>query len=97
MYLPIANRGLTQPLSAIPRRGERRWRQLYQHDGPQRALTDPQASWLTLFAKSDQDGEPGHGWALGAKFPGATMATKTGDHQQALRTPGLPGWTTMNW
>ena len=40
-------------------------------------MTDPQASWLTLFAMTKTVSQ-GTARALGAKFPGATMAAKTG-------------------
>jgi membrane peptidoglycan carboxypeptidase len=50
MYLPIANQGLTQPLSAIRAVVNGDGSQLYQHDEAAKRVTDPQASWLTLFA-----------------------------------------------
>lgn len=77
MYLPIANQGLTQPLSAIRAVVNSDGSQLYQHDETAKRVTDPQASWLTLFAMTKTVSQ-GTARALGAKFPGATMAAKTG-------------------
>ncbi|AHX59637.1 MULTISPECIES: penicillin-binding protein 1B [Aeromonas] len=77
MYLPIANQGLTQPLSAIRAVVNGDGSQLYQHDETAKRVTDPQASWLTLFAMTKTVSQ-GTARALGAKFPGATMAAKTG-------------------
>ena len=77
MYLPIANQGLTQPLSAIRAVVNSDGSKLYQHDEAAKRVTDEQASWLTLFAMTKTVSQ-GTARALGAKFPGATMAAKTG-------------------
>ncbi|MGL4890177.1 MAG: penicillin-binding transpeptidase domain-containing protein, partial [Aeromonas veronii] len=77
MYLPIANQGLTQPLSAIRAVVKGDGSLLYQHDQTAKRVTDQQASWLTLFAMTKTVSQ-GTARALSAKFPGATMAAKTG-------------------
>ncbi|MGL6350596.1 MAG: penicillin-binding protein 1B, partial [Aeromonas sp.] len=50
---------------------------LYQHDQNLKRVTDPQASWLTLYAMTKTVSE-GTARSLSAKFPGAIMAAKTG-------------------
>ncbi|MGL5288255.1 MAG: penicillin-binding transpeptidase domain-containing protein, partial [Aeromonas sp.] len=77
MYLPIANQGLTQPLSAIRAIVKGDGTRLYQHDQNLKRVTDPQASWLTLYAMTKTVSE-GTARSLSAKFPGAIMAAKTG-------------------
>lgn len=77
MYLPIANRGLTQPLSAIRAVVKGDGTLIYRHDEGAKQVTDPQASWLTLFAMTKTVSQ-GTARALSARFPGATMAGKTG-------------------
>lgn len=77
MYLPIANQGLTQPLSAIRAVVKGDGTLLYQHDQIAKRVTDQQASWLTLFAMTKTVSQ-GTARALNATFPGVTMAGKTG-------------------
>ncbi|MGL5538566.1 MAG: penicillin-binding transpeptidase domain-containing protein, partial [Aeromonas veronii] len=67
----------TQPLSAIRAVVNGDGSLLYQHDQTAKRVTDQQASWLTLFAMTKTVSQ-GTARALSAKFPGATMAAKTG-------------------
>ncbi|MGY3867354.1 penicillin-binding protein 1B [Aeromonas bivalvium] len=77
MYLPIANQGLTQPLSAIRAVVGGDGKLVYQHDQSAKRVADQDASWLTLFAMTKTVSE-GTARSLTARFPGITMAGKTG-------------------
>ncbi|WP_275065914.1 penicillin-binding transpeptidase domain-containing protein, partial [Aeromonas salmonicida] len=77
MYLPIANRGLTQPLSAIRGIVDGGGKSLYKPSVAAKQVVDGQASWLTLFAMTRTVSQ-GTARSLSARFPGLTMAGKTG-------------------
>lgn len=77
MYLPIANRGLTQPLAAIRAVVDGDGKVMYKQNAVAKQTVDAQASWLTLFAMTKTVSE-GTARSLSARFPGLTMAGKTG-------------------
>jgi penicillin-binding protein 1B len=77
MYLPIANQGMTQPLSAIRAVVGGDGKLIYQHGQSAKRVADQDASWLTLFAMTKTVSE-GTARSLSARFPGIVMAGKTG-------------------
>ncbi|MEW7864599.1 penicillin-binding protein 1B [Aeromonas diversa] len=77
MYLPIANRGLTQPLSAIRGIVDGAGKSLYKPSVAAKQAVDSDASWLTLFAMTRTVSQ-GTARSLSARFSGLTMAGKTG-------------------
>ncbi|MDO2949659.1 penicillin-binding protein 1B [Aeromonas simiae] len=77
MYLPIANRGLTQPLSALRAVIDGSGRVMYKQNSVAKQVVDAEASWLTLFAMTKTVSQ-GTARSLNARFPGLTMAGKTG-------------------